>query len=198
MTLHKKGDSYRMFIRIEETPNPSTVKFLPGREIHNGASVDFKDSNAALACPLAAQLLQLRGVSSVLLGYDFVSVTKIDDMQWFALKPLILECLVNYFSVHQTVEIKLDAHNTDEDPILQGSVAAQIKELIETKVRPAVAMDGGDIIFHDFTDGIVYLKLVGACSGCPSSSVTLKNGIENMLKYYIPEVQEVRALDITL
>ncbi len=182
-----------MFIQIEETPNPSTLKFLPGRAIMESEGAEFKSSQEAHTCLFAAQILEIKGVTSVFLGLDFVSVTKIEESDWFTLKPLILECIVNYFATHEKVIITTRQKRTSGG--VDDEITQQIKELIDTRVRPAVAMDGGDIIFDKFENGVVYLQLQGACSGCPSSSATLKEGIENMLRYYIPEVQEVRPVE---
>lgn len=186
-----------MFIETETTPNPATVKFLPGRDVmgQNGTA-DFRDAEAAANSPLAGRLLDVPGIEGVFLGRDFISVSKADDADWFQLKPLVLGAIMEHFSSGQPVMVtdarpdeaaKTEAHDDDE-------VSSQIRELIETRVRPAVAQDGGDIVFERFEDGVVYLQMRGACAGCPSSTMTLKNGIENMLRHYIPEVQEVQQV----
>ena len=186
-----------MFIETEETPNPATIKFLPGRDVmgRNGTA-DFRDAEAASNSPLASRLLDVNGIDGVFLGHDFVSVSKADDDDWFQLKPLVLGAIMEHFSSGQPVMLEEQAagdtkpeaaHDDDE-------VSGQIRELIETRVRPAVAQDGGDIVFERFEDGVVYLHMRGACAGCPSSTMTLKHGIENMLRHYIPEVEEVQPI----
>lgn len=181
-----------MFIQTEGTPNPATMKFLPGRGVMISGTANFQDPQDAKASPLALRLFDVDGVGGVFLGGDFITVTKFEDSDWNVLKPLVLGAIMEHFTAGQPVMIGDDASDdtSDDDPIV-----AQIKELIETRVRPAVAQDGGDIVFRSFDDGIVYLNMQGACSGCPSSTMTLKHGIENMLKHYIPEVQEVQAID---
>jgi NFU1 iron-sulfur cluster scaffold homolog, mitochondrial len=181
-----------MFIETEGTPNPATLKFLPGREILGDRTADFADADAALLSPLADALFGLEGVTRVFLGGDFVTVTKSDDMNWQALKPqvlgLLMEHLINnkpILSAHAELEAE------DVDPA-DAEIAEQIKELLDTRIRPAVAGDGGDIIFRGFRDGVVSLKMQGSCAGCPSSTATLKHGIENMLKHYIPQVHSVK------
>jgi Fe-S cluster biogenesis protein NfuA len=185
-----------MFIQTEETPNPATLKFLPGRPVMTSGTANFTTPEAARISPLAERLFSLPEVRGVFLGTDFVTVTKAGDGDWYRLKPAILAIIMEHFTAGRPVLLADEAagagaaaNNEDED-----EVVAQIKELLETRVRPAVAQDGGDIIFHDFEDGIVYLHMQGSCSGCPSSTATLKAGIENMLKYYLPEVIEVRAV----
>lgn len=183
-----------MFIQTEQTPNPATLKFLPGREVMGDGVAEFTDpAEAGRLSPLAARLFRVEGVTGVYLGRDFVSVTKAPDQEWHELKPAVLGAIMEHYLSGDPVALegaKLGhAATGDDDPTVR-----QIKELIETRVRPAVAQDGGDIVFHGFDRGIVYLHLRGACSGCPSSIVTLKNGIENLLKYYVPEVVEVRAI----
>jgi Fe-S cluster biogenesis protein NfuA len=184
-----------MFIETETTPNPATIKFLPGREVMGThGTADFRDAESAANSPLASRLLDVTGIEGVFLGNDFVSVSKSDDSDWFQLKPLVLGAIMEHFSSGQPIMTTLTAggdvksaadHDDDE-------ISGQIRELIETRVRPAVAQDGGDIVFEKFEDGVVYLQMRGACAGCPSSTMTLKNGIENMLRHYIPEVQEVQ------
>ncbi len=186
-----------MFIQIEETPNPATLKFLPGRTILAGQTVDFPSIESSRVCPLAQQLFAIEGVEGVFIGEDFVSVTKRTEDEWILLKPPVLQALVNYFVLHETVVLERTQPKDSENQTDSSDqeVVKEIKELLDTKVRPAVAQDGGDIQFERFEDGVVYLKMQGACSGCPSSSATLKGGIENMLRYYIPEVTEVRAIE---
>lgn len=184
-----------MFIQTEETPNPATLKFLPGRPVMNSGTANFTTAEAARISPLAERLFSLPEVRGVFLGTDFITVTKSGGGDWYRLKPAILAMVMEHFTAGRPVLLQgaigggEAAGQEEEDEIV-----AQIKELLETRVRPAVAQDGGDIIFHDFDDGIVYLHMQGSCSGCPSSTATLKAGIENMLRHYIPEVVEVRAV----
>ncbi len=180
-----------MFIQTESTPNPATMKFLPEATILPAGTADFTSIEAAKNSPLAMTLFQVQGVKAVFFGTDFVTVTKDDKSDWVVLKPLVLASLMEHLSQNKPVmldgAVAAQAEASDE-------ISAQIIELIETRVRPAVAMDGGDITFDRFEDGIVYLQLRGSCAGCPSSTLTLKSGIENMLKHYVPEVVEVRAV----
>ena len=185
-----------MFIQTEETPNPATLKFLPGQPVMTSGTANFTTPETARISPLADRLLCLPEVKGVFLGADFVTVTKAEDGDWYRLKPAILAIIMEHFTAGRPVLLTdevsgaaAEVSDGDEDELV-----SQIKELLETRVRPAVAQDGGDIIFHDFEDGIVYLHMQGSCSGCPSSTATLKAGIENMLRYYIPEVEEVRAV----
>ena len=185
-----------MFIQTEQTPNPATLKFLPGRTVMTSGTANFTDvGTAARVSPLAERLFSLPQVRGVFLGADFITVTKDDGGDWRQLKPAILAVIMEHFTASRPVLLAAaegavaEVSQEDED-----EVVSQIKELLETRVRPAVAQDGGDIIFHDYEDGVVYLHMQGSCSGCPSSTATLKAGIENMLRYYIPEVVEVRAV----
>ncbi|MEN8236209.1 MAG: NifU family protein [Pseudomonadota bacterium] len=182
-----------MFIQIEETPNPATLKFLPGRTILEAQTIDFPSAESARICPLAQQLFAIEGVAGIFVGADFISVTKEAPIEWVLLKPPILQALVNYFVLNEKVVLERSKNNDsgNQTDSTDQEVVQEIKELLDSKVRPAVAMDGGDIQFERFENGVVYLKMQGACSGCPSSSATLKGGIENMLRYYIPEVTEV-------
>ena len=180
-----------MFIQTEGTPNPATLKFLPGTKVMTSGTANFESAAAAGPSPLAQRLFEIEGVSGVFLGSDFITATKTDGADWTQLKPQILGAIMEHLSQGKLViEGEATAQATDDDPTV-----AQIKELLDTRVRPAVAQDGGDIVFRDFKDGIVYLHMQGACAGCPSSTMTLKHGIENMLKHYVPEVQEVQAVD---
>ena len=183
-----------MFIQTEPTPNPATLKFLPGRAVMEQGTANFPDVASAARSPLAQRLFTVPGVTGVFLGTDFVTVSKNDDTEWFELKPTVLGIIMEHFTAGQPVLLDgaAAAEGTDEDE--DDEIVSQIKELLDTRVRPAVAQDGGDIIFHAFADGIVYLHMQGSCSGCPSSTATLKAGIENMLRHYVPEVQEVRAV----
>ena len=185
-----------MFIQTEATPNPATLKFLPGRSVLDKGTREFRDpSEAEKASPLAARLFAVDGVTGVFLGSDFISVTK-DAREWQHLKPAVLGAIMeHYLSGEPAVTGGAAAGHGGEDfDPADGEVVATIKELIETRVRPAVAGDGGDIIFRGYREGIVYLKMQGACSGCPSSTATLRHGIENLLKHFIPEVQEVQPV----
>jgi Fe-S cluster biogenesis protein NfuA len=182
-----------MFIQTEQTPNPATLKFLPGRAVMESGTANFTDPQDAGRSPLAERLFTLPEVSGVFLGGDFITVTKAGDSDWFQLKPAVLAAIMEHFTAGLPVVTggtQADTASDSED----DDVVSAIKELLETRVRPAVAQDGGDIIFEEFTDGIVYLHMQGSCSGCPSSTATLKAGIENMLRHYIPEVIEVRAV----
>ena len=181
-----------MFIQTEETPNPATLKFLPGRVVMEKGTADFDAADKAARSPLAESLFGVEGIARVFLGSDFITVTKSDAKDWAVLKPEILGLILDHFAANRPVVLSDDgaAAVGEED----DEIVAQIKDLLDTRVRPAVAQDGGDIIFHSFEDGVVYLHMQGSCSGCPSSTATLKAGIENMLRHYIPEVQEVRAI----
>jgi Fe-S cluster biogenesis protein NfuA len=191
-----------MFIQTEETPNPNTLKFIPGKQLLNteGETFVFSKTDAKISSQLAKNLLNVDGVDSVFYGKDFVGITKNDASDWYLLKPYILGLIMEHFVnglplFIDGVNEKLTNAVNNKDIETDNPIIAQIIELIDTRVRPAVAQDGGDIVFDSFTDGIVYLKMVGACSGCPSSHATLKSGIENMLKFYIPEIEEVRAVE---
>lgn len=184
-----------MFIQTEQTPNPATLKFLPGRDVMSQGTADFTDPAAATRSPLAERLFRIEGVSGVFLGSDFVTVTKTVDQDWMVLKPAILGIIMEHFTAGRPVILAEEApEDAAEDGAEDDEVSAVIRELIDTRVRPAVAQDGGDILFRGFEDGVVYLHMQGACSGCPSSTATLKMGIENMLRHYVPEVVEVRAV----
>jgi Fe-S cluster biogenesis protein NfuA len=184
-----------MFIQTEQTPNPATLKFLPGCTVMSSGTANFTESGSAARSPLAERLFGLPEVTGVFLGADFITVSKSDDSDWHQLKPAVLAAIMEHFTAGHPVILADAAASTDtEGGEEEDEIVTQIKELLETRVRPAVAMDGGDIIFDDFADGIVYLHMQGSCSGCPSSTATLKAGIENMLRHYIPEVVEVRAV----
>jgi len=184
-----------MFIQTEPTPNPATLKFLPGRTVIASGTANFPDPESAVRSPLAQKLFALDGVTGVFLGADFVTVTKAGEIDWYELKPAVLGTIMDVFTTGEPVMLA-DAITTGESTAApeDDDIVSQIKELIDTRVRPAVAQDGGDIIFHGFEEGVVYLHMQGSCSGCPSSTATLKSGIENMLRHYIPEVSEVRAI----
>lgn len=184
-----------MFIQTEPTPNPASMKFLPGRAVMEEGVADFPSADQAEeASPLARRLFSVDGVDGVYLGHDFITVTKVGGVDWHSLKPAVLGAIMEHFMSGEPVVVasamtQEAEHDPDDDVVVR-----QIRELIDTRVRPAVAQDGGDIVFHGFERGVVYLHMRGACSGCPSSVVTLKNGIENLLRYYVPEVAEVRAI----
>lgn len=191
-----------MFVQTEPTPNPETLKFLPGQTVLPSGTVDYRALSEAGASPLAQSLFAIEGVSGVFLGHDFISVTKA-EAEWFHLKPQILGAIMGHFS--QGLPVVIDALAEVAGPgapagpddaydEATGEIVAQITELLETRVRPVVAQDGGDIAFHGFDAGVVYLHMRGACAGCPSSTLTLKNGIERMLQHFVPEVTEVRAV----
>ena len=183
-----------MFIQTEATPNPATLKFIPGKPVLDQGTVEFLDPNASKSSPLAARLFEIEGVKGVFFGTDFISVTK-GDGEWQHLKPAILGAIMEHYvsGVPVVAEVANDGASDAYDPKNQ-TIVDTIKELLETRVRPAVAQDGGDITFQGYREGVVYLHMRGACSGCPSSTATLRHGIENLLKHFIPEVQEVRPV----
>lgn len=181
-----------MFIQTEPTPNPATLKFLPGQAIMAHGTADFASREAAERSPLAIRLFEVEGVARVFLGSDFVSITKADAEEWHVLKPAILGALMEHLTAGRKI---IEDGSDGAAPEGQDSdIVKEIKELLDTRVRPAVANDGGDIIYRGFEGGIVYLHLQGSCAGCPSSTATLKMGIENLLKHYIPEVEGVEAV----
>jgi Fe-S cluster biogenesis protein NfuA len=184
-----------MFIQTESTPNPATLKFLPGRTVLPEGAADFPNRDSAAASPLARRLFGVDGVEGVFFGTDFITVTR-GDMEWAHLKPAILGAIMEHFASGQPVmEGAAQAGHAEHDGP-DSEIVGQIKELLDTRVRPAVAQDGGDITFHGFDKGVVYLHMRGACAGCPSSTMTLKMGIENLLRHYIPEVTEVRPVGV--
>lgn len=187
-----------MFIQTEETPNPAALKFLPGQPVLESGALDFTSREAAARSPLARLLFEIDGVAGVFLGTDFVTVTKTNEKNWQVLKPMVLGAVMDHFTANAPVMDEGEGAAPDEEEFNDDGVDAeiidQIKELIETRVRPAVAQDGGDIVYKGFKNGTVYLNLRGSCAGCPSSTATLKMGIENMLKHYVPEVLQVEAM----
>jgi Fe-S cluster biogenesis protein NfuA len=187
-----------MFIQTEQTPNPQTLKFLPGKVVMEEGTAFYQSVDEASNSPFARRLFALEGVEGVFFGSDFITITKSNTSEWQVMKPSVLGGIIDHFN-SDDLTIEKTETKSSENNLKAGEddsdIVKQIKELLDTRVRPAVAMDGGDIIYNDFADGIVYLKMQGACSGCPSSTATLKMGIENMLKHYIPEVQEVRPVD---
>lgn len=186
-----------MFIQTETTPNPATLKFLPGKVVMDNGTAEFLNAENAGDSPLASRIFSIPGVTGVFFGYDFVTVTK-EGPEWHHLKPAILGAIMEHFMSGQPVmrsvaadDIEADGEFFDEG---DETIVATIKELLDTRVRPAVAQDGGDITFRGFKDGKVYLNMKGACSGCPSSTATLKHGVQNLLRHFVPEVQEVEAV----
>ena len=185
-----------MFIQTEATPNPATLKFLPGRPVLETGTLDMRDASEAAKSPLAERLFAIDGVNGVFFGSDFITVSKADG-EWQQLKPAILGAIMEHFMSGTPLLRESEAAGAAEDEFFEPADAdtvATIKDLIETRVRPAVANDGGDITFRGFKDGIVYLHMKGACSGCPSSTATLRHGIQNLLRHYVPDVVEVRPM----
>ncbi|MEL6101870.1 MAG: NifU family protein [Pseudomonadota bacterium] len=187
-----------MFIQTESTPNPATLKFLPGQTVLEMGTADFPSAEAATKSPLAARVFAVEGVTGVFFGNDFVTVTKADATDWDHIKPAILGAIMEHYQSGQPV---MEGDHTPasghaEHTGADSQIVDQIKELLDSRVRPAVAQDGGDITFHGFERGVVYLHMQGACAGCPSSTLTLKMGIENLLRHYIPEVTEVRPVAV--
>lgn len=190
-----------MLIQTETTPNPSTLKFLPGQTVMAAGTRDFATPEDAEASPLAEAIFSTGDVEGVFFGRDFISVTAAPGSEWLHLKPQVLGVLLDHFASGaplfkpgSAADISIVADEAIEDRPEDAEIVAQIRELIETRVRPAVAQDGGDIVYRGFSDGTVYLALHGACAGCPSSTMTLKNGIEGLLKHYVPEVDTVEAV----
>jgi Fe-S cluster biogenesis protein NfuA len=190
-----------MLIRTEQTPNPATRKFLPGQTVMEAGTRDFADADSAEASPLARALFDSGLVEGVFYGRDFISVTAAPGVSWTDLEPLVIETLLDHFVTGAPlfragsaggIHVAADPH-IEEDPA-DADIIDQIKELIETRVRPAVAQDGGDIVYKGYRDGHLYLSMHGACSGCPSSTVTLKRGIESLIRHYVPEVESVEAV----
>jgi Fe-S cluster biogenesis protein NfuA len=187
-----------MFIQTESTPNPATLKFLPGLTVLETGTADFPSADAAETSPLARRIFAVDQVKGVFFGTDFVTVTKSDTAEWDHVKPAILGAIMEHFQSGAPVmegEAQPAGGHAEHDGE-DGEIVGQIKTLLDTRVRPAVAQDGGDITFHGFDRGVVYLHMQGACAGCPSSTLTLKMGIENLLRHYIPEVQEVRPVNV--
>lgn len=182
-----------MFIQTEATPNPQTLKFLPGTTVMSEGVAEFRTpEEAAAKSPLAARLFEIEGVKGVFYGSDFISITKADNLEWSDVKTYILGILFEQFSMNKP--LMNDVSISDASVGEETETVKKIKSILEERVRPAVARDGGDIVFHSFEKGIVYLQMRGACSGCPSSTMTLKSGIENMLRHFVPDVLEVRAV----
>jgi Fe-S cluster biogenesis protein NfuA len=192
----KKATENDMFIQTEATPNPATLKFLPGRAVLENGTLDLRNSEEAAQSPLAERLFAIPGVSGVFFGSDFITITK-NTGEWQQLKPMILGTIMEHFMSGAPLLTHEGAEETAADEFFEAADAetvATIKELIETRVRPAVANDGGDITFRGFKDGVVYLNMKGACAGCPSSTATLRHGIQNLLRHFVPDVVEVRPM----
>ena len=184
-----------MYIQTEITPNPATLKFLPGEKVLEDGNADFTSPEKATESPLAKRIFEIEGVDAVFLGADFITVTKGSGHDWEHVKPGVLGSIMDHYQSGEPVMQKNAggvSHAKHDGP--NGDIVEKITELLDTRIRPAVAQDGGDITFHTFEDGIVYLHMQGACAGCPSSTMTLKMGIENLLRHYIPEVTEVRPI----
>jgi Fe-S cluster biogenesis protein NfuA len=185
-----------MFIQTEATPNPATLKFLPGRAVMDNGTLDLREPAQASQSPLAERLFGINGVSGVFFGSDFITVTK-NTSEWQQLKPMILGAIMEHFMSGAPLLNSAEGPSADGDEFFDAADAdtvATIKDLIETRVRPAVANDGGDITFKGFKDGVVYLNMKGSCAGCPSSTATLQHGIQNLLRHYVPDVTEVRPV----
>ncbi|VDL15984.1 unnamed protein product [Hymenolepis diminuta] len=182
-----------LFIQWNETPNPNSRKFIPGRSVLDYGTMDFPSKQSTVKSPLARNLFHIEGVSGVLLGPDFVTVTKSTDAEWTTLNPDIFACLMDFFATGTPVlNEPREAVEVDED---EDTTITMIRELLDTRIRPTVQEDGGDITYVDFKDGVVYLKMQGSCTSCPSSIITLKHGVQNMLQFYIPEVESVEQIE---
>ncbi len=185
-----------MFIQTEATPNPATLKFVPGRSVLETGTLDIRDNKDASKSPLANRLFEIDGVKGVFFGADFISVTK-GEAEWQHLKPAILGAIMEHFLSGEPVVDGMEGDGQSSDEFFapeDEDTVNTIKELLETRVRPAVAQDGGDIVFQGYKEGIVFLHMQGACAGCPSSTATLQHGIENLLRHFVPEVKEVRPV----
>jgi Fe-S cluster biogenesis protein NfuA len=185
-----------MYIQTEPTPNPSSLKFLPGETVMKQGTVDYRNQTEAKNAPMALDLFKIKGIEGVFFGSDFISITKNNDLDWEMIKNPIIEIITNYFEagkkiINSEVEVKDKNISSNSE---ESEAVNKIREILDTKVRPAVAKDGGDIVFKSFEKGIVYLNMQGSCAGCPSSTATLKSGVENLLKHYVPEVLEVQQV----
>ena len=188
-----------MFIQTEQTPNPQTLKFLPGKVVMKEGTAFYQNIEETKVSPFAKRLFGVDGIEGVFFGSDFITITKSEELDWEVMKPLVLGSIMDHFNSNDETIINQDDQKSADslkEENEDSDIVKQIKELLDTRVRPAVAMDGGDIVFQGFEEGIVYLHMQGSCSGCPSSTATLKMGIENMLKHYVPEVIEVRPVDV--
>ena len=187
-----------MFIQTENTPNPLTLKFIPGQTVLEKGTLEFKSNEESKNHKLADELFSTGNVTNVFVGKDFISITKTETVEWEHIKPSFLSIIMNFFSAGGDFEKETKSIPSEEEVVYSEGelkIVNKVKQLIEERVKPAVAQDGGDISFVSFKDGVVFLELQGACSGCPSSTMTLKSGIENMLKYYVPEVQSVEPIN---
>lgn len=187
-----------MFIQTENTPNPLTLKFIPGQTVLEKGTLEFKSIEESKNHKLADELFGTGNVTNVFVGKDFISITKTEKVEWEHIKPSFLSIIMNFFSAGGDFEKETKSIPSEEEVVYSEGelkIVNKVKQLIEERVKPAVAQDGGDISFVSFKDGVVFLELQGACSGCPSSTMTLKSGIENMLKYYVPEVQSVEPIN---
>ena len=185
-----------MFIQTEATPNPATLKFLPGRSVSEAGTVNFESREQAVKSPLAETLFSINGVSGVMYGLDFISVTKADG-EWQHIKPAVLGALMEHFMSGSILMVNEEASIDGDDECFEpadASIVSTINELVETRIRPTVAADGGDITFRGYKNGTVFLEMKGACAGCPSSNATLKHGVENLLRHYVPEIQSVEQI----
>ena len=183
-----------MFIQTQNTPNPNVLKFLPGRKILQRTPIEINHKDNKDQIPLANNLFKIKGLKSLFFGSDFISVTKKQEITWNMIKADIFGILMDYFTIHKYIEIYIEKEPKIINKNQTSKIFKEIKELIDSKIRPAVANDGGDITLESFDKGIVLVRMKGACAGCPQSTLTLKSGIENMLRYYIPEVEEVRSI----
>lgn len=188
-----------MFIQTEDTPNPNTLKFFPGLTILDSGTAEFTNVEEAQSSQLASLLFNIKYVTRIMFGHDFISVSKSQDTAWDIIKPDILTCIMEYFVTNDENDILSKVVPEEESKVEynddDSEIVEQIQELIHTRIKPAVMQDGGDIAFRKYKDGIVFLQLRGACAGCPSAAITLKDGIEDMLKYYVPEVKSVEAIE---
>ena len=187
-----------MFIQTENTPNPLTLKFIPGQPVLEKGTLEFKNNEEAKNHKLAEELFNTGNVTNVFVGKDFISITKTEKVEWEHVKPSFLSIIMNFFSSGGDFDSEVKKIPSDDKVVYTENeiiIVDKVKQLIEERVKPAVAQDGGDISFVSFKDGVVFLELQGACSGCPSSTMTLKSGIENMLKYYVPEVKSVEPIN---
>jgi Fe-S cluster biogenesis protein NfuA len=188
-----------MFIQTEATPNPATLKFIPGKPVLPGSTREYRSAAEAAECDLAQQLLSVDGITGVFLGQDFITITK-SESEWQHLKPVILGHIMDHYLsgapmiASQGSSAEGDGDSSEFFDEADANIVNTVKELLESRVRPAVAQDGGDITFHGFREGVVYLNMKGSCAGCPSSTATLKHGIENLLRHFVPEVKEVRPV----
>ncbi|CAH8664159.1 unnamed protein product [Schistosoma rodhaini] len=185
----------KLFIQVQETPNPNSLKYFPGKPVLGSGTRDFPSCTQSTSSPLARQLFRIEGVERVFFGPDFITITKNDDFEWAVIKPDVYATIMDFYSSGQPVVSEEKAQDLNKADDEEDETVLMIKELLDARIRPTVQEDGGDIIFKDFKDGIVRLKLQGSCSSCPSSVVTLKNGVQNMLQFYIPDVLGVEQVE---